>query len=154
MVPVDLLLKDLLMTAFGRGPKTMQRWFRAGVVPNAYRTKGAVRRAGNYRIKTPAGTTRQHVVRWKDLLVTQHSRVLGRSLTRPMGVVLHDADEHDFPVAFRGWCIHAQTQIGHFMEKHARGRRWPKAEQNVRRRRKTTSSSVASAGVPASVSGQ
>jgi hypothetical protein len=133
--PVDELLKDLLMTAFGRGPKTLQRWFAADLVPNSRRTRGGAR-GGNYRIKTPAGTRRDHVVRWKKMLFAQHQHSLGRSLRGPMGIVLYDGDEYDFPESFRLWCIRAQDQIGSYMSDHKPGRRWSKASASSPRRRR------------------
>jgi len=134
--PVDELLKDLLMTAFDRGPKTLQRWFRAGVVPNARQTKGGSGRGGNYRIKTPAQTKRKHVLRWKKMVIAQHKQSLGRVLKGGPGMVLYDADERDFPEAFRLWCIRAQVEVGAYMKRHPLGRQWPKPTAGVRRRRK------------------
>ena len=132
--PVDELLKDLLMTAFERGPKTLQRWFAAGLVPNSRRTRGGAR-GGNYRIKTPTGTRRDHVVLWKKMLFAQHKQRLGRSLRGPMGIVLYDGDEYGFPESFRLWCIRAQDQIGSYMSDHKPGRRWGKASPASPRRR-------------------
>lgn len=51
---MDRLLKNYVMQHYRVGERTLQRWFRAGVVPGAYRTKGV---RGHYRIRKPKGVT-------------------------------------------------------------------------------------------------
>jgi hypothetical protein len=131
---VDLLLKDLLMFAFSRGPKTLQRWFRAGVVPNGYRTKGGAKRGGGYRIKAPAGVTRRHIVLWRELM-KREACDFGR-FKKPITIWVCDHAGHQFPPAFVQWCIRAEEQIGDYQADHSRGRRWPVAVEGVRRKRK------------------
>lgn len=51
---MDRLLKQFVMQHYRVGERALQRWFRAGVIPGAYRTKGV---RGHYRIRKPKGVT-------------------------------------------------------------------------------------------------
>lgn len=133
---MDLLLKDLLMVAFRRGPKTLQRWFRAGVVPNAYRTKGGVARSGNYRIKAPAGTRRADIVLWKKLLLSER-KLPGLKDTKSLMLFTVKVHDIGLPKNFVSWCLRASDQVEYYMASHRPGRRWQLASPSSRRRRST-----------------
>jgi hypothetical protein len=51
---MDRLLKDYVSQHYRVGKRTLQRWFRAGVIPGSYRTRGV---RGHYRIRKIKGVT-------------------------------------------------------------------------------------------------
>lgn len=112
---MDALLKHFLMSAFRRGPKTLQRWFKAGLIPNTYRTKGGAKRGGQYRIKTPAGTQRQHVERWMQLARSYRTGHGGWFVFRP--------HEQRLPPAFVAWALKAGTNIENTLTRQAEAKR-------------------------------
>ena len=55
-------LQKYIMRTFGVKQRTLQRWFKAGVVPNVYRTKGG---RGHYRVRMPKGMRVEMISTWE-----------------------------------------------------------------------------------------
>ncbi len=55
-------LQKFIMRDFGVKQRTLQRWMKAGVVPNVYRTKGG---RGHYRIRMPKGMKVDLLPNWE-----------------------------------------------------------------------------------------
>jgi len=55
-------LQKFIMRSFGVKQRTLQRWMKAGVVPNVYRTKGG---RGHYRIRMPKGMRVDLLPNWE-----------------------------------------------------------------------------------------
>jgi hypothetical protein len=55
-------LQRYIMRTFGVKQRTLQKWMKAGVVPNVYRTKGG---RGHYRIRMPKGMTADLLPTWE-----------------------------------------------------------------------------------------
>jgi hypothetical protein len=119
---MDYLLKEYLMVLFGRGPRTLRRWFEAGLIPNAYRTKGGGQRR-HWRIKTPAGMTPDLYWQWVAIGDDGQgnkggfdSPFAGRFFARAL-------EEKIFPPAFLKWAKQAEYNIGQHLTENPRGRR-------------------------------
>jgi hypothetical protein len=55
-------LQKYIMRTFAVKQRTLQRWFKAGVVPNVYRTKGG---RGHYRVRMPKGMKADMIHGWE-----------------------------------------------------------------------------------------
>jgi hypothetical protein len=55
-------LQKYIMRTFAVKQRTLQRWFKAGVVPNVYRTKGG---RGHYRVRMPKGMKADMIPSWE-----------------------------------------------------------------------------------------
>jgi len=55
-------LQRYIMRTFAVKQRTLQRWFKAGVVPNVYRTKGG---RGHYRVRMPKGMKADMIPSWE-----------------------------------------------------------------------------------------
>jgi hypothetical protein len=55
-------LQNYIMRTFGVKQRTLQRWFKAGVVPNVYRTRGG---RGHYRVRMPKGMKANMIPGWE-----------------------------------------------------------------------------------------
>jgi hypothetical protein len=118
---MDYLLKEYLMVLFGRGPRTLRRWFEVGLIPNAYRTKGGGQRR-HWRIKTPAGMTPD--LYWKWVAIGDDGRGDNDGFGSPFDgrFFARALEQKTFPPAFLKWARQAQENIERHLHENPRGR--------------------------------